>query len=84
LRTYILRIYRNERNISHSFVGLVEEVGVQGKKPFNNLGQLWNILNAKTAETVQVKKRKRAKNEERRMYREGINLDRQSGIDCKI
>ena len=28
------------------------------EKPFNNLGQLWNILNAKTVETVQVKKRK--------------------------
>ena len=83
MESNILRIYRSERNISHRLVGLVEEVGVEGKKRFTNLGQLWNILDVKTGETVQAEKRKKAKKEERRMHHEGINLDRQPGIGCK-
>jgi len=61
LETYIFRIYRRDRNISDSLVGLVEEVGVEGKKPFRNPGQLWDILNAKTGETVQGENEKRQK-----------------------
>ena len=61
METYVLRIYRRGRSISDSLVGLVEEVGVDGKKPFRNLGQLGDILNAKTGETVQGKNEKRQK-----------------------
>ncbi len=82
METYILHIYRRDRNISDSLVGLVEEVGVEGKKPFRNLGQFWDVLNAKAGETVQGENEK-AKNEERRIHHESINLDRQSGIDWK-
>ncbi len=59
--TYILHIYGRDRNISDSLVGLVEEVGVEGKKPFRNLGQFWDVLNAKAGETVQGENEKRQK-----------------------
>lgn len=42
---YIIRIYRHENNDSTGMVGLVEKVGDQGKKPFKNQKELWEILN---------------------------------------
>ncbi len=43
---YIVRIYRREKDNPRLLVGLVEEVGAPGKKAFNNLDDLWEILNA--------------------------------------
>jgi hypothetical protein len=45
MKTYIVRIYRCEKNVPRSLVGVVEEVGVEGKKAFTNLDELWKILN---------------------------------------
>jgi hypothetical protein len=45
LKKYILSIYRGEKDKPKSLVGVVEEVGVQGKKAFTNLDELWEILN---------------------------------------
>ncbi len=42
---YIVRIYRREKDNPRLLVGLVEEVGVSGKKAFNSLDDLWEILN---------------------------------------
>lgn len=42
---YIVRIYRFKENNSRSLVGVVEEVGVKGKKAFTNYDELWEILN---------------------------------------
>lgn len=44
---YIVRIYRREKDNPRLLVGLVEEVGFKGKKAFNTLDDLWEILNAK-------------------------------------
>jgi hypothetical protein len=44
---YIVRIYRREKNNPRLLVGLVEEVGSEGKRAFNTLDDLWEILNAK-------------------------------------
>jgi hypothetical protein len=41
---YIIRVYRFEKNKPHRFVGVVEEVGVKGKKAFNTYDELWEIL----------------------------------------
>ncbi|MBN1850853.1 MAG: hypothetical protein JW932_19960 [Deltaproteobacteria bacterium] len=41
---YIIRIYRFEKNKPHRFVGVVEEVGIKGKKAFNTYDELWEIL----------------------------------------
>ncbi len=44
---YIVRIYRRKREDPRVLVGLVEEVGTKGKKAFNDLDDLWKILNSK-------------------------------------
>jgi len=43
---YIVRIYRWEKNKPNSLVGVVEEVGIKGKKAFTNLNELWEILSS--------------------------------------
>jgi hypothetical protein len=45
MNTYVVRIYRQEKDTPQLLVGVVEEVGVEGKKAFNNLDELWTILN---------------------------------------
>jgi hypothetical protein len=44
LKTYIIRIYRFEKDHPRSLVGVVEEVGIKGKKAFTNYDELWDIL----------------------------------------
>ena len=41
---YIVRIYRFEKDKPKSLVGIVEEVGGEGKKAFTNYDELWEIL----------------------------------------
>jgi hypothetical protein len=45
LATYIIRLYRFQKNKPRSLVGVVEEIGVKGKKAFTNYHELWDILN---------------------------------------
>jgi len=49
---YIVRIYRCEKDNPRELVGVVEEVGAEGKKAFNSLEELWGILNRKTESNV--------------------------------
>jgi len=44
---YIVRIYRRKRDDPRVLVGVVEEVGTKGKKAFNDIDDLWKILNSK-------------------------------------
>ena len=46
IATYIVRLYRFKKNRPRSLMGVVEEVGIKGKKAFNHYGELWDILNA--------------------------------------
>jgi len=46
VKTYILRIYRYKKGKPHNLVGLVEEVGIKGRRGFTNLDELWEILNS--------------------------------------
>jgi hypothetical protein len=46
LATYIVRLYRFQKNKPRSLVGVVEEIGVKGKKAFTNYDELWDILNS--------------------------------------
>ncbi|NWG04638.1 MAG: hypothetical protein HXY44_17435 [Syntrophaceae bacterium] len=41
---YVLRIYRFDKNNPRQLVGVVEEVGIKGKKAFTNYDELWDIL----------------------------------------
>ena len=45
MKKYILSIYRGEKDKPKSLVGVVEEVGIQGRKAFTSLDELWEILN---------------------------------------
>lgn len=46
LASFILRIYRFEKNKPHNLVGLVEEAGVKGKKAFMGLNEFWEIISS--------------------------------------
>jgi hypothetical protein len=46
VESYIVRIYRGEKDNPRSFVGIVEEVGIEEKKAFTSLEELWQILNS--------------------------------------
>jgi predicted amidophosphoribosyltransferase len=43
---YIIRIYRYEKNNPDKLVGTVEHVGLDGKRAFTHVDELWEILNA--------------------------------------
>ncbi len=44
LTTFIVRFYGFVKNRPHRLVGVVEEVGVKGRKAFTNYDELWDIL----------------------------------------
>jgi hypothetical protein len=44
--SYIVRIYRFQKNKPHALLGVVEEVGRKGKKAFTHYDELWEILNS--------------------------------------
>ncbi len=44
--SYIIRIYRFEKDRPKSLVGVVEEAGKKGKKAFQSYDELWEILNS--------------------------------------
>ncbi len=46
MKSYIVRIYRGERDDPQSLVGIVEEVGMEGKTAFTNFEELWGIFNS--------------------------------------
>ncbi len=45
MNTYLVRIYRRAENNPRMLVGVVEEIGKPQKRAFNNLDELWDILN---------------------------------------
>jgi len=55
---YIVRIYRSPKNNPWNLVGVIEEVGVKGKKAFTNYDELWEILHPMKKEGVKRKKDK--------------------------
>ena len=44
--SYIIRIYRFEKDRPKSLVGVVVEPGEKGKKAFQSYDELWEILNS--------------------------------------
>jgi hypothetical protein len=57
--SYIVRIYREERNNPRDFVGTVEEVGAGEKRAFTCLDELWAILNPPACREEEAKTEKR-------------------------
>lgn len=52
---YIVRIYRFKKDRPQSMVGVVEEVGMDEKKSFTTLEELWKILNSSKYRNVPTK-----------------------------
>jgi hypothetical protein len=44
--SYIIRIYRRRKNKPDSLIGIVEEVGKNGKQAFTKYNELWEILSS--------------------------------------
>jgi hypothetical protein len=44
--SYIVRIYRYEKDNPDRLVGLVEEVGIGRRQGFTGIEELWGILNS--------------------------------------
>jgi len=45
MTSYLVRIYRRAENNPRMLIGVVEEIGKTEKRAFNNLDELWDILN---------------------------------------
>jgi hypothetical protein len=58
MNSYLVRIYRRGEDNPRVLVGVVEEPGVNGKKAFTNLYELWEILNPVQNLETQAKKKK--------------------------
>jgi hypothetical protein len=56
---YIVRIYRYEKNKPQRLMGIVEKVGVEGKKAFTHYDELWEILNSPAEKAIEKRRRKR-------------------------
>ncbi len=58
LATYIVRIYRLRKNKPRVILGVVEQVGVKGRKAFTDCDELWEILSSSKKIGLINKKRK--------------------------
>ena len=47
MKSYIVRIYRENRENPCNLVGVVEEAGKDGKKAFTNIDELCSLLNSR-------------------------------------
>jgi hypothetical protein len=56
---YIVRIYRFDKKNPRHLVGVVEEIGIKGKKAFTNYDELWEILSIRKTLAKSRNKRER-------------------------
>ena len=63
MKSFVVRIYRFKKKKPRMLVGVVEEVGVKGRKAFTNLDELWEIF---TTVKNNAKKLRRGEIPERR------------------
>ncbi len=65
MRTYIVRVYRLEKGKPLRLAGVVEEVGIKGRKGFTNYDELWEILRFPTSSLHSRSKEKNLAGDER-------------------
>ena len=58
VNNYIVRIYRYDKDNPRRLVGVVEQVGSQGKRAFHNLDELWTILSLEQSRRLRKSKSK--------------------------
>ena len=59
MQSYIVRVYRSEGKNPRRLIGVVEEVGVEGKHAFNSPHELWRILVAREKWTLDGRRPRR-------------------------
>jgi hypothetical protein len=57
--SYIIRVYRFEKDRPKSLVGVVFEAGKKGKKAFQSCDELWEILNSDRGVDAEEKAQKK-------------------------
>jgi hypothetical protein len=65
MKTYIVRVYRLEKGKPLRLAGVVEEVGIKGRKGFTNYDELWDILRFSTSSRYSRNKEKNFTRDER-------------------
>jgi hypothetical protein len=60
LDSYVVRVYRQEKNNPRVLVGTVEKVGKRGRSAFTNMDELWEIVD-EGAERAKAKRLERKK-----------------------
>jgi hypothetical protein len=65
MKTYIVRVYRLEKGKPLRLAGVVEEVGIIGRKGFTNYEELWNILRFSTSSRHSRRKEENFRENER-------------------
>lgn len=58
LATYIVRIYRLKKGKPRGILGVVEQVGVKGRRAFTDCDELWEILTSSKSVRTHQKERK--------------------------
>lgn len=66
MESYIVRIYRRGEVSPQNITGTVEEVGVEGMKPFHSIIELTSILREGGSEPGKVKKMRLSRRKEDR------------------
>ena len=61
MKTFIVRICRLEKEKPFNLVGVVEEVGVKGRKGFTEYDELWEILKSPTSTPSPLRQERRGK-----------------------
>lgn len=69
MKTLIVKIYRQLPESPRNTVGIVEEVGISGKKAFNTFDELWEIVNASQEQKRVAMRSPRPSDGEKRRHR---------------
>lgn len=55
--SYLIRIYRRDKENPEAIVGIIEEIGADRKEPFKNISELCDIIVQQRGDKDRIKKR---------------------------
>jgi len=61
LDSYVVRVYRREKDNPRLLVGTVEKVGKRGKSAFTNMDELWEIVDEGAGKAKRLERKKEEK-----------------------
>ncbi|MBW1858014.1 MAG: hypothetical protein JRI42_07070 [Deltaproteobacteria bacterium] len=54
--SYLIRIYRRDKENPEAIVGIIEEIGADRKEPFKNISELCDIIVQQRGNKARIKK----------------------------